>query len=60
MKENNYDPFSVNESACPYLIRKEGRDSLCKGWPDKVTPVHLQIPDCFQNENYGVKHCGLN
>lgn len=35
VKENNYDPVSVSESACPYLIRKEGRDSLCKGWPDK-------------------------
>lgn len=35
VKENNYDPFSVSESACPYLIRKEGRDSLCKGLPDK-------------------------
>lgn len=44
VKENNYDPFSVSESACPYLIRKEGRDSLRKSWADKGYSCPLANP----------------
>lgn len=60
VKQNNHDPLSVSESACPYLIRKEGIDSLAKVGLIKVTPVHLKIPDCFQNENFVAKHRRLN
>jgi len=44
VKENNYGPFSTTESACPYLIRKEGRDGLCKSWPDKGYSCPLANP----------------
>lgn len=44
VKENIHDPFSLRESACPYLIRKEGRDSLCRGWSDEGYSCLLADP----------------
>lgn len=51
VKENNYVPFSASESARPYLIWKEGRDSQCNGWADKGYSCPVHVPDWFQNEN---------
>lgn len=59
VKETSDDPVSVSESACPYLIRKE-ETACAKVGLIKVTSVHLQIPDCFQNESYVVEHHRLN